>query len=294
MTNDLNVDCKRNKDSVTQELGDYWTRERMLAAEPAGPMVISDEEFENLTTEGVTLVQPPGTVQTVQSYSAEIERLGTAERADIAVRPFSDGGKLFFTDSEGRDKWGSAQFVGSRRVLMTAAHCLHDPDTRQWNDNFVFVRGYNNGQGQIVGWSSVSIYREWYSGGSPDPRYDYGFIYTSSQSERGYMGMKTNIPYDVWTSIGYPGNFGQGEYMYKVVGDKDTVQNGIVQMKNNPFGPGASGGAWIGDVTSGHGGNFAVGLNSFIQESNPGSMYGPLFTSDTADLFEYVKLGGCS
>lgn len=79
--------------------------------------------------------------------------------------------------------------------------------------------------------------------------------------------------------------------MYKVEGSKGKVANGLVEMKDNPFGHGASGGAWIGELTIPHVGvNYAIGLNS---HSNHGdnSLYSPYFDATTFNLFKRVESG---
>ena len=110
------------------------------------------------------------------------------------------------------------------------------------------------------------------------------------------MGLRTGIPYSSWTSIGYPGNYGNAQYMYQVIGTKGTVSNNIVQMVGNPMGHGSSGGAWIGDLSTSYNpnANFAIGLNSFGHKGEPNNMYGPLFDGNTFNLYQYVAADqGC-
>ena len=77
--------------------------------------------------------------------------------------------------------------------------------------------------------------------------------------------------------------------MQQVVGTKGLESRGRVQMLDNPFKHGASGGAWIGELTTSHvGGNYAIGLNSFILASQPDKMWSPLFDSKFVDLYHYA------
>jgi hypothetical protein len=57
-------------------------------------------------------------------------------------------------------------------------------------------------------------------------------------------------------------------------------------MRDNPFGKGSSGGAWLD-------GNVAIGLNSFNYDNDKSSMWGPQFDANTVALYEFVR-NGCS
>ena len=49
MSDALNIERKRNDESSAPDALTSWTTERMLAAEPVGPRILSYEEFEKLT-----------------------------------------------------------------------------------------------------------------------------------------------------------------------------------------------------------------------------------------------------
>lgn len=283
------IETMQNTDAELLAIEAYWTEDRMNAARVVEMPELNEEQFQRLMRDATPQVVSEDTVQTIESSPIGPEATGVPERADVGERPFWNGGKFFFSKPDGSDWVGSAEFVGSNRCIMTAAHCLHDGSSATWYKNFLFRRAYSNGGGQAVGWRFAAIYTNYYSSGSPNYVFDYGFLCASTVSGAGWLGFKTQIPYSSFTSIGYPGNYGGGAYMYKVVGNKGTVVNNIVQMKDNPFGGGASGGAWIGDLTIPHvGGNYAIGLNSFIYPSLPGNMYGPLFNTATYNLLTYT------
>lgn len=259
----------------------YWTEERMNNAIPLPLPEVSDEELEILLGgKGQADID----VQT-QEGSGRALTPGVPVRANVGQRPFWNGGVLFFTKPNGKNYQCTAEFTGQNNILLTAAHCVRDGNTGAWYSNFNFRRAYNNGGGQSVGWQCAMAYYMW---ASPPMnfKYDYAFIHTTSKSGAGWLGWKTQIPYTTWTAIGYPQNYGNNRYMYEDEGSKGPVSNGIVQMNNNPMNFGASGGAWIAELTIPHvGGNYAVGLNSFINSSNPGKMWGPLFDSGFVSLY---------
>ena len=269
----------------------YWTKKRMESATPMPSPTLSEEELQNLleryraesaTDKGDQILSAPASAPKPMAS-------GVPTRANVKERPYWNGGKLYFKNAEGKDYICSAEFSGQNNILLTAAHCVRDGKTGKWHSNFVFYRAYNGGGGQRLGWTCASAYYMWAS--PPNNfKYDYAFIHTNGNSGAGWLGLMPNIPYSTWTAIGYPVNYSKNKYMYKVVGQKGTNSGGVVEMKNNPMREGASGGAWIGDVTVPHvGGNWAIGVNSFYRQGNTTSLYGPLFTADTMALFQKTQ-----
>lgn len=265
----------------------YWTKERLESAIPMPSPSLSEEEFQKLLAryKAEAIMYKSEKTTSIPSADPKGFVAGVPTRANTNGRPYWNGGKLFFTKADGKDYACTAEFTGQNDILLTAAHCVRDGKTGAWYSNFVFYRAYNNGGGQKVGWKCAAAYYMW-ANPPLNLKYDYAFIHTNTKSGAGWLGLMTGIPFSSWTAIGYPINFGNGQYMYEVVGQKGTISNGVVQMKDNPMRQGSSGGAWIGDVTKPHvGGNWAIGLNSFFVNAKPNSMYGPLFTSDTMTLF---------
>ncbi|NQZ06033.1 MAG: hypothetical protein HRT35_02635 [Algicola sp.] len=245
-------------------------------------------------------------------------------KADVENFPFSTGGRLAYIDSNGVDSYCSAQFVGSSRVIMTAAHCMQDRVTGMFYRNFNFRRAYNNGGGQSVGLICGAVYSDWKTGSEDKDNWkrDYGFFYTSSESEGGWLGLKKNENYSNWTAIGYPVAYGTsqytpkdkepnltvndmfkmhnsavvrtGRYMIRVDGGLVDKTHGIVTMNNNPMRSGSSGGAWIADLTDYQGsGNYAIGLNSYHMRDKYTYEFGPEFDDLTLSLFEFVSNMKC-
>jgi V8-like Glu-specific endopeptidase len=85
-------------------------------------------------------------------------------------------GALFFDDGAG-SHYCTASVVDSPKkdLLLTAAHCLYDPDTGSWHGHIVFVPKYSRGHrpyGTWPVWLMVTDKR-WTDGGDPDV--DFGF-----------------------------------------------------------------------------------------------------------------------
>lgn len=269
-------------DRTSDETAEYWTAERMAAAEPVDLPVVDPAELGPETGDEDD-EEPSTSIFIPSGEPGRPQPGGTPARADVNVRPFWNVGKLFYTKPSGGDFYGSAEFVGSPNVIMTAAHCLWDFDARKQNDWFAFYRAYEGGGGQRIWLANGVIWNAYYESGRVDWRYDYGFCKTETPSGAGWLGFATGRPYTAWTAVGYPSNFEIGEYQQRVDGTKGQAFSGLVQMRGNSMSHGASGGAWIGDLSTPHPGpNIAIGLNSFKQD--PENVWGPLFDLQTYQL----------
>ena len=286
------------KTSLSNDLTEdnYWTEERIANATPMPMPEFSEEDISKFKyyprkDQSQKTIEPsPGSGSNANDENLAAD--GTVTEANVKQRPFWNGGKLFFTTPDG-DSSCTAQFVGSNRVLMTAAHCVMDGKTGKWYKNFRFQRAYNSGGGQTVGWECAAVYKAWYEPTKENKPYDYAFLYTNTNSGAGWMGFRTNLPYSSWTAIGYPKNFYCAKKMGRVTGSKGSTGTGVVEMDDNPMYKGASGGAWIGDLNStSTSGNYAIGLNSYAT-SNVTALWGPQFDSATYDLLKYVEAKSC-
>ena len=279
-------------ESSLQALVEYWTEERMANAVPLPLPTISQEEFKKLTEDGENLA--PESSQSIDS-SDDMEASfganavdGIPTQANVNERPFWNGGKLFFSDDKGNNYSGSAQFCAHNQMLLTAAHCVMNGTTGQWYKNFLFVRAYKHGCGQMVRVRALGV-KTWWSKppvGENPYEYDYAWLITKEKSGAGWMGLHTHMPYPSFLSIGYPENYGGNQYMYRVDGTKGTISKKIVQMVGNPMKHGCSGGAWV-KITGDK--NWVVGLNSFYYPSQPGNLYGPYLDQVFFDLYTYMK-----
>jgi hypothetical protein len=272
-----------------EKILEYWTSERMEKAEPISVPELSQEEFEKYVSVQEE-DQGENDIYTIHQ-DARNEMLGTPFPADVDKRPYWCGGVIFFSDKNGRNYKGTAEFVGNSRMIMTAAHCVRNGRTGDWYQNFLFVRGYNRGRGQRIALITVGTQDAWVGS---HYEYDYAFGYTQADTETGWLGLQTGMLHEEFQAIGYPENFGEGQVMYAVDGKRGEIKSGIVQMVGNPMGRGCSGGAWIANLSSEGGAsrNLSVGLNSFRYANEPNNMYGPLFTRDTIALYNYVLTCG--
>ncbi|WP_299223910.1 hypothetical protein [uncultured Psychroserpens sp.] len=276
-------------ESELNAIEDYWTEERMRNAIPLPALEISEKDLIKLKQKK----KSNDDVESIEGKKFNYDSFNiTPKDADVSKQPFCCAGKLFFTKPNGKDYTGSAEFCGDDQIVLTAAHCVRDHTTGAWFNKIMFYPAYANGGNEKFAVKIKTTRKKWVNNKKSEPfRYDYSFLVTNKKSKTGYLGWKTYNRYSEWTSIGYPLNYGNAEYMKEVKGDVASTKLGLIEMSNNPMTEGCSGGAWIGDLNSSdkRGGNYAIGLNSFFSRLKPGFMWSPKFDSKFEDLFNLAK-----
>lgn len=206
-------------------------------------------------------------------------------------RPFRNSGKLVFRTPSGEISWCSAEFVGSDRVLMTAAHCVYDFAEGGPNSDFTFLQAYRDGgYSDRFGVECLAM---------PDMdeldiAIDYAFLRTDAPSPTGFLPLLTDAVFGTAVATGYPINYWSGERLHAdrgVVLSEDLA--GIVVMDNILLSNGSSGGAWLIHVTesASRRGNYVVGLNSYTMRVT--FMASPDFNVKTELLLNHVRDGSC-
>ncbi|MCW2944597.1 MAG: hypothetical protein JWR24_1314 [Actinoallomurus sp.] len=121
-------------------------------------------------------------------------------------------GALFFNDGVG-NHYCTASVIrtAKKNLLLTAAHCLYNPNTHQWNSHLVFVPKYSQGNrpyGTWPVWLMVADKR-WIDHGDPD--LDFGFAAVQVMGGRriaDVVGSNQLLINDGYTNnvlvIGYP------------------------------------------------------------------------------------------
>ncbi|ALC85261.1 hypothetical protein AM499_05095 [Bacillus sp. FJAT-22090] len=269
----MNFSIKTYDSKEAQSILDYWTPERKAKATPTPTL---DQDIKTIT---------------------EDHNLEDPFEVDINQYPYKCGGIIFYTKvtADGtEDFYGSAQFVAHCQMILTVAHCIIDSTTGEEYTNFLFTRGYRKEEEVVEGQDfvidQVGTPEEFVgSEGHVRRSFDFAFCRTT-EPFTDWMPLQIGIPYTNLQSIGYPGNFQDGERMVAVNGTRGEIFSdlNLVQMKNNPFREGASGGAWIYNPSNelGNDKNIVVGLNAG-GESGP-IIQSPLFRQETIDLFNEV------
>ncbi|MFC6632313.1 trypsin-like serine peptidase [Microbulbifer taiwanensis] len=269
--------CRRNTFVNPKEAADFWTPERRARAKPVDMPVLPDSALgPELEIDGSS--RTPGS--------------GVPYVADLSRAPFQSGGRLMFLDADGDESWCSAEFAGAGNILLTAAHCVRDPQSGGWNSNFLFERVYGGEDSEVFQVAEMTVRSEWHDGQNPDPVYDYAFLVAA----RDY-GSPLELFYgdagDDLTSFGYPINYGHGHVMYAVRGYLSTRTAGLILMQDNPMRHGSSGGAWVETDEKNGPGRRIYGLNSHAASGIQNAVWSPVLDATTEALFNYATTKPC-
>lgn len=149
--------------------------------------------------------------------------------ADLSY-PYSTVGKLFFT-IPGRGEFYCSASVLRKRVVLTAAQCLHSGTSSPgFYTNFRFVPAYRNATAPFGtwGWSLVVVNSTWTTGGGRLPNAaDYGVIEIQDQTVNGtvrrlgdvvgFLGYQTQrLRPNHAHILGYSSTFDSGERVHQV------------------------------------------------------------------------------
>ncbi|OMD87518.1 MULTISPECIES: serine protease [Paenibacillus] len=277
-----------------QKTLEYWTPERK---QNAIPITLPKYQLEDEGNKKTNIDDNDQFI--IQSNTSNmippLNAIGTPFPADETQFPYHVAGRFFLTitleNGTFQDSVGSAQFVGHCSIILTAAHCVRNSVNGQYYSNFLFSRGYENGNGDDFGITRVATLDDYVgSTGQTRRSFDYAFAFTD-RAFNDWIGIQANNPHNSFRAIGYPLNYGAGEKLYAVDGTKGTVEGNTAVMIGNPYkNGGSSGGAWIANFSTERDGlkNIVVGLNSgSIVDSND-KMISPIFAQKTFDLFNQV------
>ncbi|MCP4664050.1 MAG: trypsin-like serine protease [bacterium] len=166
--------------------------------------------------------------------------------------PYSAIGKLFFSDSEGHNHWCTASVI-ARRLIITAAHCLHRGPRYGWWQDWVFVPAYNYGEAPFGAWeySTAFVSTEWSDGEIWAE--DWGLLELQDQEGTkisevtGKLGFITGrLGPNHLTMVGYPGGYDEGGEMHQVTsGDSEPWLDGRMYAYGNDMDGGSSGSPWV-------------------------------------------------
>jgi len=243
----------------------------------------------------------------IQNFGSFIKKhftvtIPTSHPEDAATNdaPFKTAGRLFFIDSQGTQRWCTAEFVDDDATLLTAAHCVWDRASTDFYRSIYFGRVYNNGFVENFSIASVGVLTEWIQTGAPH-QYDFAFLSTTLPTTQGHLVSSATLPTD-WIAIGYPRKFTvngtteypNGEIMKRASGVAGVASQNMFLMLGNPMGRGTSGGAWSPPGQSPFG-NEVFSIASMLG-SSPDSIYGPmlygsLLEKRTLQLAAFVKNG---
>lgn len=219
------------------------------------------------------------------------------EVPDPTVYPNSANGRLFGHINRLGDYSCSATVLDTRngRVVLTAGHCVFDPQLGRFAKELAFVPAYTDGMSPfgIWSWTSLITTRQWVR--AANSNFDYAAIKlgkvnaTPIESVVGGRLLKTNIVRNQsYAAFGYPANLAGGERMW-------SCFSGYAGKDPRPFGTGpapsaigcdmqagASGGGWVNAEAR------LVSVSSFGYANQPSILYGPYLTQQARRIVARV------
>jgi V8-like Glu-specific endopeptidase len=301
---------------------DYWTAERMAGAIPADDpdRAHTGEESSTLSSSAAAdsspepsgaptvIAEPVAPADAAVADAAAIDTPAADDPTGSQAYPVADSsdtnGKVFFRDQrDGRDYMCSGSAVGSatKRLVITAGHCVHGGPGGTWHANWVFAPGYDHGPGPEGTFPATSFRAldEWIAYGASGRGFnsDVAFVTTETNDSGetvvdavGGHGLATGgSPEFEATLFGYPGNLDAGERMWTCRGTTDAQQVDTFvfpTISGCGFGPGSSGGPWLDRYDDAAGLGYVRSVTSFGPASGNEYISGPQFDQRVSALYD--------
>mmetsp|Transcript_113929 Transcript_113929/g.207255 ORF Transcript_113929/g.207255 Transcript_113929/m.207255 type:complete len:388 (+) Transcript_113929:65-1228(+) len=286
-----------NKDRDATEPVKDWTDYDLAIAEDADKLVLRPNNFTQLNPERPLFLYEGRRVNERSCNS----------------QPFLCIGKIFYKKRSTGESYVCSGSLIQDRVLLTASHCLYNWDSGEWATDMVFIPCYPYRRTQYH-WSLMHVVdRRWGNsdqyvedGYNAQMNRDYGMVLLQeSTSSLGWLGTSYNYKNLVGvsaTAYGYPASnyyespSNNGAYMYEVSGRISRYFwacpwrgqcRASIEMLNDDFTGGSSGGPWISNAgpSAGH----VIGLNSNSPRQEGGDQWSPWFNQEFQDSYDYMN-----
>lgn len=278
-----------------QRATDYWTPERMRAAEPLDQEVSADAASTRSPSVGTPrTIQPsaPSDDATPQAFPE------TGAPWDGGGEVTQNVGRVFFT-YQGGDSACSATVVTAenKSTIYTAGHCVYLDGA--WHENWVFVPGYDNGSAPFGEWPAEELFAhaDWVE--SEDMNVDLGAARVAEvggdavEDVVGGQGIAFNQDrrFDAY-SFGYPAQspYDGSQLIYSSGPTQDDTFGGTtaIGIGSDQTG-GTSGGPWFTDFDEETGAGMVNSVNSFGYIFQPGVLYGPYFGDEAETVYDTAQ-----
>lgn len=271
---------------------EYWTPKRMRNAIPMKAPVPSKAEIKDLT------VAPNGDSGQVRPAEAtatdRLQRKAfTGNGVQVSATPTV--GHVYFHNPVNGNNYrcsGSALNSASKRLVLTAAHCVHGGPSGRWMQNWVFVPYYNYGNRPYGTFPARTLrtFNAWINDRSYDHDAAMVTTWNNEDGDRlvntvGGNGMRWNYPreFDA-TIIGYPGNRAGGEWQWACWGKTDDPWWTGRPRLHCGFGGGSSGSPWFNGYNNSSRLGYSNGVMSTL-DSN-GWNYSPYFDNKMKSMYD--------
>jgi hypothetical protein len=196
--------------------------------------------------------------------------------AAVRQGPYRQVGKLFTDDGE------CSAAVIERRLILTAGHCVFDPETGRRFNHFLFVPAHDRGQapfGRWV-WAAVWAAKSWRDGNGTFPNgADFAIIELRDRRVGGnrraigdvvgwFGWLAFSSPEVHLTSLGLPGNLDRGERLQQTQAQVFAIDEPNAFEFGSYHSEGASGGPVVIDfgvpaIGQPSQANLIIGVNSY-------------------------------
>lgn len=279
----------------------YWTPQRMEHAIPADtPQSTAAMQGELRKLQDSSAKSPGGILS---EPVAATDRRITPQTAPPVTNFSVTAGKVFFhNQTDGNDYIcsGSAVNSDSKRLVITAGHCVYGGPGNQWHTNWEFIPDYYQGSAPYGTFQAAVLrtYDDWINYGETGRGFnsDVGFATTYSNASGQLLvnavggngtqwGGSTNFDADIF---GYPGNLNNGEIMWACWGTTGTQSidgYNFSSISGCNFGGGSSGGPWLASYSNSTGLGYVHSITSNGPVGSTAYINGPYFDSRFPTLF---------
>jgi V8-like Glu-specific endopeptidase len=299
------VDTRAEQDAVR----DFWTRERMKAAQPRGIVRPS--------------ARPAGGGPKGGTSDVSLGTEWTAGRTTVGKVFFQMGSSTYVCSGNAVDDAQDGRTTPN--LVVTAGHCLNDGGSA-YATNFMFIPKYDptkpRDAGQPLGTfvaSSLHTTTQWAAQGADMYNFDVGIAKVGTNSAGQTLSQAVGAPSDIAYVPGDPGStagvdysvethsFGypqaspyDGTKLISCWGTTSTDTRGgstDYRLPCNMTG-GSSGGPWLLDATTvdpaspidnSDVSNVQISVNSFGYRGEKNAMYGPIFGTTVQALYNSVS-----
>ncbi|WP_188189878.1 trypsin-like serine peptidase [Nonomuraea sp. SYSU D8015] len=303
---------------------DYWTPQRMVAAQPLAAEAPRRASQWDGPTEGDPWATRSAASTTTRSNPWSFGGASTTRGTPFSVQPVSasasqqrtlipnspglrwtDGGavvrtvgRVFFTTADGRASScsGTAVTSANESVVMTAGHCvrLNGAAHRNW----VFVPGFDRGRRPFGTWVATRLLTTPQWNAREDINFDIAAAVVAPLQGRsltdvvGGQGIAFNQPRRrQMFSFGYPAAepFDGSRLIYcSGRSFDDTVMTEDLGLRCNMTG-GSSGGPWFQGFDESTGRGWVNSVNSFKYNFAPDFMFGPFFGNEAMAVYQAAQ-----
>lgn len=287
----------------------YWTTDRLKKA-----ISLDTPSSAAAVRQKVGTLRSKATAFTVAAKPTAAPKNGVRAKTVTPVTNFpATNGKVFFTnpsDGKGYMCSGAAVNSGSKRLVVTAGHCVYNADSKKWMTNWQFIPGYRSGARPYGTFQAAVMrtYNDWMNWGTSWTgigwNSDVGFVTTYANASGrkvvnavGGQGLVHggSMSFDV-DVFGYPGNLNSGEIMWACWGTTGTKWIGFFtepKLSGCNFGGGASGGPWLYNYSNATGLGYVRSVTSNSPSTTDlSNIGGPYFDSRISGMYTNANADG--